>query len=110
VITHQVKEGFRANKIPGAVNRMPITQGLLLRDEAQSSAVTAHRVERVGVRLFIAWRDDDGNLFYARAQHFLYQDAQHGLVCPVAVNQHLEWQRALVTTCCRDDSLSDIHG
>jgi hypothetical protein len=81
VIAHQVQEWGTANKITRAVYSVPITQRMLLPNEAESPIVVTYNF---GVGSLVAWRHDDGNFFDACTQRFF--DKNSRLLHAVPVN------------------------
>ena len=85
---------------------MAVAQRFGLRDKTQPSGMIAGHA-RVGD--FVARRDDERDLFDARAKGFLDDDAEHGLLDAVAIDEGLQRQAALAGSGGRDDRLADFH-
>src|SRR5262245_58298308 len=102
-----MQERRDADKVPGAVHRVAVTQCLRLLDKPQPRGVVAGG-RGVGRRL--AGADDDTDLLDAGLERLLDDDLQDRLLGAVAVDDALERQCALLTAGGRDNRPTDSHG
>ena len=102
-----MEERLAAHEAPRTLDRVCVAGRPDLLHEGQPPGVLADRV-RIG-RL-IAGADHDADFLDAGAQCFLDDDAQHGLLDAVPVDQRLQRQRSLIAAGGGDDGLGDFHG
>ena len=98
------RKGSAAGELAGAKDGVAVAERLGLWDEAQAGRVTARGV---GVAGLVAGPDDHADFLYVGGEGLFDEDAEDGLFLPVAIDQGLEWQRALALTGGGDDSFLD---
>ncbi len=104
VVAHHVKEGVGGGEVAGAEDGVAVAERLGLWDEVQTGRVAARGV---GVTGLVAGPDDDADFLNVGGEGLFDQDAEDGLFLAVAIDQGLEWQRALALTRGGDDSFLD---
>ncbi len=104
VVAHHVKEGIGGGELAGAKDGVAVAQRLELWDETQTGRVAARGV---GVAGLVAGPDDHADFLDVGGEGLFDEDAEDGLFLPVAIDQGLEWQRALALTGGGDDSFLD---
>jgi len=102
-----VEEGLAGGEIAGDVEGVAVAVRVGLLDEDQAAGVVAGGV---GVGVAVAGADDHGDLLDAAAGRLLGEDAQGGLLPPVAVDERLQRDRSLGLARGRDDRLANLHG
>ena len=104
MIAHQVQEGVAAGELARAINGVPISQRLRLRDEPHASGAFAGRLR---VARLIARPDHHADLLHLGRQGLLDQNPEDRFLLAVPVDQGLQRKRPLVLAGCRDHRFLD---
>jgi len=80
VVPDHVQERLTADELPGAVDSVPVSSRLLLRDETHGARVPAGGL---GVACLITWPDNNTDLPNIRSEGLFDQDAKNGFLSAV---------------------------
>ena len=106
VVADQVQEGVTADKLLRAGNGMAVPQRFGLLHKVNLAGVDPRYL---GIGLFVPRPHYHPDLVDPCRQNLLDQNREHRLLGAVTVDQGLQRQGALTTTCRRDDCFFDLH-
>ena len=106
MVADEQEEGFLADELRSARDRVTVAERLLLLDELKSLGVLT---SSGAINLLIARANHHAEFLDARREDFLDYDGQGGLGLAVAVHEGLERERALALAGGGDDGAFDVH-
>jgi len=101
-----MQERLAADEVPGAVDRVSVSQRLLLVYELQAACVFTCRL---GIGDLVTGANHDANLFHTGPQRLFDHDRKDGFLGAVPVDQGLQGQGPLLTGGRSDDGFCDLH-
>jgi hypothetical protein len=107
MVADQQQKRFASGETAGAMNRVSIPERVGLFHELEAIGMTAGRCF---VGLLVPRANDHADLLHAGFQNLLYYNGQRRFLNPVAIDESLEWERALTFTGSGDDSFFNFHG